>query len=107
MPIVVCPVCGEDDDLQGERLGERIVLTCGRCGQRWDRDTTPRCRLCGSDDLQAVPTSTLEEAGRGEQRTPSGIRTVYACWSCGSRDVTSSNPVPGHDPYQPGSKRPE
>lgn len=94
MPVIVCPHCHEDENLSGEQRDGRRVLTCERCGHVWDRDTVPRCRLCGSDDLEAVPTSTLEEAGRGDQRTPSGIRDAYVCWSCGARDATSGNPVP-------------
>lgn len=101
MPIVSCPSCGEDEELRGRTTDGRTVLTCERCGHRWDRDPTPRCRLCRSDDLEAVPTSTLEEAGRGEQRTPSGVRDAYLCWSCGARDATSGNPVPA----EPGWKQ--
>jgi hypothetical protein len=40
VPTVVCPLCGEDDDLTGTRSGERIELTCGACATRWDRDVT-------------------------------------------------------------------
>jgi ribosomal protein L40E len=93
MPIIACPACGEDEALAGERREDRMLLSCERCGHRWDRDTTRRCRLCGSEDLEAVPTSTLEEAGRGDQRTPSGIRDAYLCWSCGARDATSTQPI--------------
>lgn len=94
MPIVSCPACGEDDRLRGEAQHGGTELTCEACGHRWQRDARPRCRACGSDDLEAVPTSTLQEAGRGEQRTPSGIRDAYVCWSCGARDATSSAPMP-------------
>lgn len=95
MAVVACPSCGEDEDLAGERDGERIVLVCGRCAHRWERGTTPRCRLCGSDDLEAVRVDTLEEAGRGEQRTPSGLRLRHYCWACRSDDVTSGSPIVG------------
>lgn len=95
MPQVSCPACGEDEELAGRREDERILLTCERCGAAWDRDTRPTCRLCGSEELEAVPTSTLEDAGRGAQRTPSGIRLVHYCWSCRGDDVTSSSPRPG------------
>lgn len=95
MPVVGCPLCGEDDELTGERDAARILLTCGVCGHRWDRDIRVRCRLCGSEDVEGIPTSTLEEAGRAGVRTPSGIRLVYYCWSCDGNDVTSSEPLPG------------
>jgi hypothetical protein len=95
MPIVVCPHCGEDEDLTGRQRDEAIVLTCGRCGHGWDRDTRLVCGLCGGEDVEGIPTSTLEEAGRAGVRTPSGIRLVYHCWSCRGNDVTSTEPVPG------------
>lgn len=94
MPTVACPSCGGVDDLEGRRSPDGVVVVhCGACGQSWQRDLTPTCTLCGSTDLEAIPTATLEEAGRGEQRTPSGIRDVYRCYSCGARDATSSSPV--------------
>lgn len=103
MPIVVCPGCGEDEDLVGTRTGEdHLRLTCGRCGVAWDRDGTPRCGLCGSPDIEGIPTSTLQEKGRGDQWAPSGIRLVFYCWSCRGNDVTSSQPLPGPQP-QPGA----
>ena len=100
MPVVECPACGEEEDLTGERTtddagAQRLVLTCGACGTSWDRDTAPRCRLCEATDLEAIPTATLQERGRGEQWAPSGIRLAYYCWRCGGRDVTSSDPTPG------------
>lgn len=101
MPLISCPDCSEDEELRGETTDEGVVLTCEACGHRWQRDLTPRCGLCGSEDLEVVPTSVLEEAGRGEQRTPSGIRDVQLCWSCGARDATSSRPIPA----EPGWKR--
>jgi hypothetical protein len=104
MPLVVCPRCGEDDDLSGQPVGGTIVLSCGACGERWDRETRLRCRLCGSEDVEGVPTSTLEEAGRAGVRTPSGIRLVYYCWDCRGSDVTSSSPDPGPHPPPGGSR---
>ena len=104
MPLVSCPVCGEDDDLAGRRDGEAILLTCGACGHEWNRDTRLVCRLCGSEDIEGIPTSTLSEAGRGEQRTPSGVRLVHYCWTCRASDVTASTPDPGPHPPPGGSR---
>lgn len=98
MPTIRCPNCGEDDDLAGSRDGDRITITCGACGTTFDRDTTPTCRLCGSTDLEAIHTSTLQEAGRGEQWAPSGVRIAWFCWDCTGKDVTSPSPVPGPNP---------
>jgi uncharacterized Zn finger protein len=104
VPTIACPRCGDDEDLTGEQRDEAIVLTCGACGHRWDRDTRPACRLCGAEDIEGVRTSTLEEAGRAGVRTPSGIRLVYYCWDCGGLDVTSSSPRPGPNPPPGGSR---
>lgn len=98
MPTIACPNCGEDEDLTGDRDGDAITLTCGACGVRWDRDTVPVYGLCGSTDVQGIPTSTLEEHGRAGVRAPSGIRLAYYCWDCRSKDVTSSRPIPGPHP---------
>lgn len=98
MPIVTCPSCGEDEDLEGHATTNGIGITCGACGATWDRDTTPSCSLCGSTDLQGVPTSTLREAGRGEQWAPSGVRIAWFCWACSGHDVTSPTPIPGPNP---------
>ena len=98
MPIVACPTCGEDEDLRGDRRDDAIMLTCGSCGHGWDRDTRLVCRLCGSEDIEGIPTSTLEEAGRAGVRTPSGIRLVHYCWACRGNDVTSTEPEPGPNP---------
>lgn len=104
MPVVACPHCGEDEELSGERDGDTIILACGACGASWDRDATLACGLCGSDEIEGIPTSTLQEAGRGDQRTPSGIRLVYYCWACLGDDVRSSSPRPGPQPA-PGHTR--
>lgn len=103
MPRVNCPACGEDEDLQGRRTDTGITITCGSCGAAFDRDTTPTCRLCGSTDLQAVRTSTLREAGRGDQWAPSGVRIAWYCWGCTGHDVTSPRPVRGPNP-PPGTE---
>lgn len=94
MPLPRCPRCGEQEDLAGDRRGETITVRCERCGAAWDRDLSNRCGLCGSDVLIHTP-KPLWEKGRGDQRTPAGRIDAYLCVTCGGRDVTSSNPIPG------------
>ena len=61
-----CPRCGEADRLTGTASGDVITSSCGACGASWERDTTRRCRACGSDNLHYAP-KPLWEKGRGEQ----------------------------------------
>lgn len=84
-----CPQCGEGERLRGESSGHAIDLTCGACGATWQRDTTRRCRHCGSADLRYAP-QPLWEKGRGCQRPPAGRIDAYACNSCGKGDVVAS-----------------
>lgn len=95
MPLVACPRCGEDEDLDASRdpRSEEVTIRCGACGNEWVRDAQRRCRLCGSSDLRYTP-EPLWEKGRGDQRTPAGRRDAYACWDCGGRRVTSNDPIP-------------
>lgn len=94
MAEVVCPACGEDDDLRGERRGDVVAVTCGSCDTVFDRDLTPRCTACGSDELVPVSANLLEDAGRGDMTTPTGIVRRWLCWSCGARDATSPGATP-------------
>lgn len=99
MPLVECPRCGEDEDLEvvARRTDTQTELRCGSCGHQWVRDSELRCRLCGSTDLRYTPEATVWEKGRGDQRTPAGISDAYACWDCGGRRVTSNDPLPAED----------
>lgn len=90
MATVVCPACGEDDDLRGERRGDAVVVTCQRCDTTFDRDLTPRCTACGGDELVPFSANLLEDSGRGDMTTPTGIVRRWVCWSCGARDATTA-----------------
>jgi DNA-directed RNA polymerase subunit RPC12/RpoP len=68
---------------------EEVVVTCQACGTSFDRDLTPRCTVCGSSELVATATNLLEDSGRGEMTTPTGIVRRFVCWSCGAQDATS------------------
>lgn len=76
-----CPGCGEADDLSGNQNGDWITVTCGTCGVSWNRDPSPRCPICGGDDLQEVPLAIVEK-GRGTQLSVVGTRTVRLCSAC-------------------------
>ncbi len=82
MPLeVVCPACGESDDLRGTGDGDRISLVCGRCGREWERSARPRCSRCGTEDVEPVPLAIVEK-GRGTQLSVVGTRTIHLCASC-------------------------
>lgn len=78
---IVCPSCDESDELSGRRRDEVIEITCGSCGQTWDRPTSPVCPACEGDDLIAVPLAIVEKS-RGTQLSVVGIRIVHLCSSC-------------------------
>lgn len=83
---IECPVCGETEDLTGNRQDETIIITCGACGQSWDRPTTPVCPKCDGTDLQAVPLAIVEKS-RGTQLSVVGIRIVHLCDQCDADDI--------------------
>lgn len=87
---VVCPSCGEDDRLAGTRSGNVIRLTCGACGQTWERDPSPKCATCGGDDLQAVVQAIVEK-GRGTQLSVVGTQIVHMCRTCDSAALERYN----------------
>ena len=83
---IECPVCGETNDLTGNRHDDHITITCGNCGQAWDRPTTPVCPACDGTDLQAVPLAIVEKS-RGTQLSVVGIRIVHLCNECDADDI--------------------
>lgn len=78
MPDLICPSCGSEE-LDGERQGGVILLTCADCATSWKRDLTPRCPKCGGDDLEAVVKA---DAGAPAGPGPKVIEVVYLCRRC-------------------------
>lgn len=78
---ITCPICGETEELAGRRIEDQIEITCGNCGQTWQRPTTPICAHCGGADLQAVPLAIVEKS-RGTQLSVVGIRIIHLCTHC-------------------------
>lgn len=83
---IVCPVCGETDELKGAPSDDHITITCGRCGQEWNRPTNPTCQRCGGTDIQPVPLAIVEKS-RGTQLSVVGIRIVHLCNGCDAEDI--------------------
>jgi RNA polymerase subunit RPABC4/transcription elongation factor Spt4 len=97
---LICPVCGSDDELRGEREDELIHVTCQRCDVSWDRDLTPRCPTCESTDVWSAAEAVWEKA-RGSQLSIVSVRTVYVCPTCepdrAERIRDSNVPFPPRD----------
>lgn len=87
MASIVCPSCGEDDKLSGERKDDVITITCEVCGMRWKRDLRPKCGNCGSENLSFRP-QPLWSGGRGTMRAVSGLKDSWDCDDCGASDAT-------------------
>jgi len=83
---IECPVCGETEELIGVKHDENITISCGTCGQSWERPTTPVCPTCDGTDLQAVPLAIVEKS-RGTQLSVVGIRIVHLCNQCAADDI--------------------
>lgn len=82
---IVCPSCGEAEDLAGERQDQLIHITCGACDTAWDRDPERRCPRCRAGDLYAAPVAVVEKS-RGSQLSIVSTRSEYLCWFC-DRDL--------------------
>ena len=82
---IVCPGCGEGEELSGRPDGELILIECGACGATWHRDPERRCPRCQAGDLYPAPVAIVEKS-RGTQLSIMSTRTEYLCWSC-DRDL--------------------
>jgi hypothetical protein len=102
---LVCPSCGESDDLSGRRTAEGIVITCEVCGMEWPRDAAPAtCATCGGTDLEERPQPDTAYS-RGTQVSIVGWRTVVLCVSCDADMLSRSlagKPIPSG--YQPAAR---
>jgi predicted RNA-binding Zn-ribbon protein involved in translation (DUF1610 family) len=94
---IVCPNCGVDDHLSGDRRGDIIRITCTACQLEWDRDPAPRCASCGNPDVRPVPQAIWAKS-RGNQLSTVALRTVYLCPACDAdelrRYLDSGSPIP-------------
>lgn len=81
MSDIVCPACGEDDDLDGEREGDVIAITCATCKTKWHRDPSPKCDRCSGTDMEAAIKAVVEKS-RGSQLSIVATQVVHLCRSC-------------------------
>jgi hypothetical protein len=81
MADIACANCGEDENLDGERDGDMISITCASCGLVWDRDLTPICDTCGSDQVRKAFRAIVDKS-RGTQLSIQSMRLVYLCPEC-------------------------
>ena len=88
---IMCPQCGESDDLQGSQSPEGIRIKCGACGHGWLRDDEPeRCATCGGADLVRRPHA-LTQYSRGTQLSIVGIGEIMLCLRCDAEMVEWSS----------------
>jgi hypothetical protein len=79
---IVCPACGEAEELTGQPGPDGIQITCDTCGAAWPRDAAlVRCATCGGTDVTFRP-QPLTAYSRGTQVSIVGWRHVPLCASC-------------------------
>ncbi|MCP3935342.1 MAG: hypothetical protein GY708_08220 [Actinomycetia bacterium] len=88
MSDIVCPACGEDEELDGEREGDVIAITCARCETTWHRDPSPRCPRCDSPDVEAAIKAVIEKS-RGSQLSIVATQIVHLCRTCDAELLAS------------------
>ncbi|MEL7207680.1 MAG: hypothetical protein AAGK32_05535 [Actinomycetota bacterium] len=81
MADIVCPECGEDDDLAGTPVDDTIEITCGACTRVWRRDLTPRCERCGGENVHAALKAIVERS-RGTQLSIMSTEVIHLCADC-------------------------
>lgn len=82
---IVCPRCGTDEHLQGQRDGDFVLITCQQCALSWTRDPRPRCEMCGVQDEVLAISTPIKKSVRGTQTFIVGMKTVYRCPPCLTR----------------------
>ena len=79
---LVCPSCGESEQLRGTRQEDSILVRCEACGHTWKRDPEA-CPQCGSRTVVDRREPLMQKA-RGTQQSIVGYRIVKECGSCGN-----------------------
>ena len=80
-PSLICPLCGEAEQLRGTNDGGQITITCESCGCQWLRDPDV-CPKCGNRSMTDRREPLMQKA-RGTQQSIVGFRIVHECSGCG------------------------
>ncbi|MDA2945690.1 MAG: hypothetical protein O2925_12785 [Actinomycetota bacterium] len=78
---IACPNCATDEHLTGERIEQKIVISCSDCGLSWERPAVPHCSACGSTDVVAQPVPVIERS-RGTQMSITAMHIETLCRVC-------------------------
>jgi hypothetical protein len=94
---IVCPKCGESEELTGSPSSDGIRIRCGRCDAEWLRDGLPQtCATCGGSELE-TRSRALTQYSRGTQLSIVGLSEILLCRVC-DRDMVdwakAGRPVP-------------
>jgi hypothetical protein len=94
---LVCPSCGQSEQLRGTQTGDGIQVTCLACGATWTRGGM-RCAACGAHDIVRRPQAMTRQS-RGNQLSIVGWREVPLCRTCDADALNTSIarnlPIPG------------
>jgi len=104
---IVCPNCGEDENLKGDSKEsgntEKVTVICETCEMKWERNLTPKCPSCASEDLRTAVRSIVDKS-RGTQLSIQSLTVVYLCPECDVEELIawnqSNTPLPPYElPY--------
>lgn len=79
--LVICQRCGEDEELNGKKVGDEIFVECQSCGLVWSRNLLPSCRKCSSLDVHPAFEAVVLKS-RGTQLSVESSKLIYLCSSC-------------------------
>jgi len=105
---IVCPGCGEAEELMGSQSPEGIRIRCEKCETEWLRDAEPeRCATCGGTEV-VQRQRALTQFSRGSQLSIVGFTAVPLCRVCDAEMLAwahAGRAVPFN--YRPAALDPE
>lgn len=84
---IVCPACGETEELTGSQSPDGIRISCNKCDASWLRDAEPsQCASCGGADI-VERQRALTQYSRGTQLSIVGLVPTLLCRACDCRMI--------------------